>query len=78
LSGLDAALAVAPAGLSKWSGVLVYCERHGVDATRVLAIGDQVNDIELIAISKTHEAEKVWAALDAVGVCAVYSQERPI
>lgn len=41
-------LAVAPAGLSKWTGVEVYCERHGLDSTRVLAIGDHVNDVELI------------------------------
>jgi HAD superfamily hydrolase (TIGR01484 family) len=43
------ALAVAPAGLSKWTGVLVYCELHGIDPERVLAIGDHVNDVELIS-----------------------------
>ncbi len=39
---------VAPPGLSKWTGVLVYCERHGIDPSRVLAIGDETNDVELL------------------------------
>ncbi|HEX5588610.1 MAG TPA: HAD family hydrolase, partial [Acidimicrobiia bacterium] len=43
------ALAVAPFGLSKWTGVLAYCARHDIDPARVLAIGDEVNDVELIA-----------------------------
>lgn len=42
------ALAVAPFGLSKWTGVLAYCTIHGIDPGRVLAIGDEVNDVELI------------------------------
>jgi hypothetical protein len=42
-------LTVAPVGLSKWTGVVAYCELHGVDPSRVLAIGDEVNDLELIA-----------------------------
>ena len=40
---------VAPAGLSKWTGVLAYCEHHGVDPARVLAIGDETNDVELLS-----------------------------
>jgi HAD superfamily hydrolase (TIGR01484 family) len=39
---------VAPAGLSKWTGVLAYCARYGVDPGRVLAIGDETNDVELL------------------------------
>jgi hydroxymethylpyrimidine pyrophosphatase-like HAD family hydrolase len=39
---------VAPIGLSKWDGVLAYCELHGIDAARVLAIGDGSNDRELL------------------------------
>jgi HAD superfamily hydrolase (TIGR01484 family) len=42
------ALAVAPFGLSKWTGVLAYCALHDIDPGRVLAIGDEVNDVELI------------------------------
>ena len=41
-------LAVAPYGISKWTGVLAHCARRGIDPTRVLAIGDSVNDVELI------------------------------
>jgi hydroxymethylpyrimidine pyrophosphatase-like HAD family hydrolase len=45
-------LTVAPPGLSKWAGVLAYCELAGLDAGRVLAIGDGPNDTELL----THAA----------------------
>jgi hypothetical protein len=38
-----------PLGLSKWIGVVAYCTRHGLDPTRVLAIGDGPNDRELLA-----------------------------
>jgi hydroxymethylpyrimidine pyrophosphatase-like HAD family hydrolase len=41
-------ITVTPLGLSKWTGVLVACERHGIDPSRVLAIGDGVNDLELL------------------------------
>jgi hydroxymethylpyrimidine pyrophosphatase-like HAD family hydrolase len=41
-------LTVAPPGLSKWAGVLAYCERAGIDPDRVLAIGDGPNDVELL------------------------------
>jgi HAD superfamily hydrolase (TIGR01484 family) len=39
---------VGPYGLSKWNGVLAYCERTGIDPNRVLAIGDGENDRELL------------------------------
>jgi len=39
---------VTPAGLSKWVGVLRYCERHGIDPARTLAVGDGPNDVELL------------------------------
>src|SRR6201999_3283448 len=38
-----------PAGLSKWVGVVEFCRRAGLAPGRVLAIGDQVNDRELLA-----------------------------
>ncbi len=44
-------LTVAPAGLSKWVGVVACCRRAGVDPERVLAIGDGANDRELLANS---------------------------
>ena len=39
---------VTPRGLSKWVGVVAYCERHGIDPSKVLAIGDGPNDVELL------------------------------
>ena len=39
---------VGPNGLSKWNGVLAYCELAGIDPNRVLAIGDGANDRELL------------------------------
>lgn len=39
---------VAPPGLSKWDGVAAFCEHKGLDATKVLAMGDGPNDLELL------------------------------
>ncbi len=39
---------VGPNGLSKWNGVLAYCELAGIDPNRVLAIGDGANDREIL------------------------------
>ncbi|HEX9343239.1 MAG TPA: HAD family hydrolase [Actinomycetota bacterium] len=41
-------LQVRPPGTSKWSGVLSFCAAHGLDPTRVLAVGDGNNDLELL------------------------------
>jgi hydroxymethylpyrimidine pyrophosphatase-like HAD family hydrolase len=41
-------MTVAPAGLSKWEGVLAYCSRAGLNPERVLAVGDGPNDVELL------------------------------
>jgi hydroxymethylpyrimidine pyrophosphatase-like HAD family hydrolase len=41
-------LQVRPPGVSKWSGVLAFCAERGLDPTRVLAIGDGANDVELL------------------------------
>jgi hydroxymethylpyrimidine pyrophosphatase-like HAD family hydrolase len=38
-----------PFGLSKWTGVELFCARAGLDPARVLAIGDGPNDLELLA-----------------------------
>lgn len=43
-----ASLTVAPRNQSKWDGVLAYCAQHGLDSTRVLALGDGPNDVELL------------------------------
>lgn len=41
-------LSFRPLGVSKWSGVLAFCDAQGLDAGRVLAIGDADNDVELL------------------------------
>lgn len=43
-----ATLTVAPRGQSKWDGVVAYCEAQGLDASRVLAVADGSNDLELL------------------------------
>jgi len=43
-----ATLQVRPHGVSKWSGVLAFCEDQGLDPGRVLAVGDGANDVELL------------------------------
>lgn len=44
----DHSFTVTPRGLSKWVGVEVCCTRLGADPSRVLAIGDGPNDVELL------------------------------
>ncbi|MHB1140045.1 MAG: HAD family hydrolase [Microthrixaceae bacterium] len=39
---------VAPKGQSKWDGVVAYCDVHGLDPARVLALADGPNDLELL------------------------------
>ena len=41
-------LTVAPRARSKWDGVLAYCALQGLDATRVLSLGDGPNDVDLL------------------------------
>lgn len=48
----EGTLIVRPPGISKWQGVEAYCAAHDLDSTRVLALGDGENDIELL----THAA----------------------
>lgn len=43
-----ASFTAAPKGQSKWDGVLAYCHRQGIDPTRVLAVADGPNDVELL------------------------------
>jgi HAD superfamily hydrolase (TIGR01484 family) len=46
--GWTAWLDLAPAGVSKASGLASICERLGVDSGDVLAIGDGRNDVEML------------------------------
>lgn len=43
-----ATITVAPRGQSKWDGVEAWCRARGVDPTRVLALADGANDLELL------------------------------
>jgi hydroxymethylpyrimidine pyrophosphatase-like HAD family hydrolase len=43
-----AGLTVAPLGQSKWDGVVAFCRSAGLDPSRVLALGDGPNDVELL------------------------------
>jgi HAD superfamily hydrolase (TIGR01484 family) len=45
-------LQVRPLGVSKWSGVLAFCAQRDIDPGRVLAVGDGVNDVELLASAR--------------------------
>jgi hypothetical protein len=41
-------LSFRPLGVNKWAGVLAFCAARGRDPSRVLAIGDSDNDVELL------------------------------
>lgn len=41
-------ITVRPPRVSKWEGVVAYCEDQGLDPDRVLAVGDGENDLELL------------------------------
>jgi HAD superfamily hydrolase (TIGR01484 family) len=43
------ALIVSPLGLSKWDGVMAWCDVAGLDPEGILAIGDGPNDVELLS-----------------------------
>jgi hydroxymethylpyrimidine pyrophosphatase-like HAD family hydrolase len=58
-----------PLGLSKWDGVEAYCALAGIDPSRVLAVGDSLNDLELLTNAAVSCAPSTGhaAALDAAG-----------
>jgi len=41
-------LSLRPLGTNKWEGVVAFCAAHDRDESRVLAIGDSENDLELL------------------------------
>lgn len=43
-----ASLTAAPRNQSKWDGVLAFCAAHDIDSTKVLALADGPNDVELL------------------------------
>ena len=42
------ALTVDPFGATKWKGVERFCDLHGLDCRRVLAVGNGENDVDLL------------------------------
>lgn len=69
--GWTAWMDLAPAGVSKASGLQHVCDQLGVDASDVLAIGDGRNDLEMLAwagrgVAMGQAVEEVRAAADAV------------
>jgi len=54
-----ASLTAAPRHQSKWDGVLAYCALHGLDSTKVLAVADGPNDIELLTNAAVRAVPKV-------------------
>jgi len=43
-----AALTAAPRHQSKWDGVVAFCDARGIDSSKVLAVADGPNDVELL------------------------------
>jgi hydroxymethylpyrimidine pyrophosphatase-like HAD family hydrolase len=41
-------LIVNPRGVSKWSGIVAYCNLHGIGPDEVAAVGDGLNDLEML------------------------------
>jgi HAD superfamily hydrolase (TIGR01484 family) len=69
--GWTAWLDLSPVGVSKASGLQLVCDKLGVDAADVLAIGDGRNDIEMLrwagrGVAMGQSIEDVRAAADHV------------
>ncbi|MET0903884.1 MAG: HAD family hydrolase [Acidimicrobiales bacterium] len=62
-----AAMTVAPCGQSKWDGVLAYCAARGIDSTKVMAVADGPNDLELLANAAVRVVPKI-AHADALAL----------
>jgi hydroxymethylpyrimidine pyrophosphatase-like HAD family hydrolase len=62
-----AAMTVAPCGQSKWDGVVAFCTAHGIDSTKVMAVADGPNDIELLTNAAVRVVPKV-AHADALAL----------
>jgi 5-amino-6-(5-phospho-D-ribitylamino)uracil phosphatase len=62
---------IAPAGVSKWSGVLRVAEQSGISHEEICAVGDDVNDIPMIlgaglGVAMGNALDEVKAAADRV------------
>jgi len=62
---------IAPAGVTKWSGVLAIAETWGITSAEICAVGDDVNDLPMIraagrGIAMGNARPEVQAAADLV------------
>jgi 5-amino-6-(5-phospho-D-ribitylamino)uracil phosphatase len=62
---------IAPAGVSKWAGVLRLADQWGISAEEICAVGDDVNDIPMIegaglGIAMENAVEEVKTAADRI------------
>jgi hydroxymethylpyrimidine pyrophosphatase-like HAD family hydrolase len=62
-------LVVNPEGVSKWSGIEAYCTLHGIAPDEVAAVGDGLNDLDMlrragVGIGVEGGAEEVVAMAD--------------
>lgn len=62
---------IAPAGVTKWSGVLALAGQWGIDPTEICTVGDDVNDLPMIrgaglGIAMGNATPAVRAAADRV------------
>jgi Cof subfamily protein (haloacid dehalogenase superfamily) len=62
---------IAPAGVSKWSGVLHVADRGGIACDEICAVGDDVNDIPMIlgaglGVAMGNALDEVKAAADRI------------
>jgi Cof subfamily protein (haloacid dehalogenase superfamily) len=70
-SATSALIEISAAGVSKASGLARLCERHGITAEEVIAVGDMPNDVPMLewagrgyAVANAHPSAK--ASADAV------------
>ncbi len=62
---------IAPAGVSKWSGVLHVAEQFGITCEQICAVGDDVNDVPMIrgaglGVAMGNALDEVKAVADRV------------
>ena len=62
---------IAPWGVSKWTGITALAEAWGIAASEICAVGDDVNDIPMIAqaglgIAMDNALDEVKAAADRI------------
>lgn len=65
---------IAPAGVSKWTGVLHLAEERGIAAEEICAVGDDVNDIPMIrgaglGVAMGNAVPELKAVADRVAPC---------